>query len=195
MRKLSEYAKEHGITYKTAYIHFKRGLIQGAYQLPTGTIVIPDAYQKPEGCESVAVYARVSSSQNRKNLEAQAERISQFCNANGWVVKQVVKECASGLNDKRPKLIKLLQDMSIGKIVVEHSDRLTRFGFNYIETLYSGKIIVINQVDGDKEDLMRDFVSLITSFVARLYGLRRSKRKTEILIKELKDDKKINHKS
>ena len=195
MRKLSEYAKEHGITYKTAYIHFKKGLIQGAYQLVTGTIVIPDEYQKPNGSESVAVYARVSSSQNKKNLEMQAKRISQFCNANGWIVNQVIKECASGLNDKRPKLIKLLQDRSIGKIVVEHSDRLTRFGFNYIDILYQGKIIVINQVEGDKEDLMQDFVSLVTSFVARLYGLRRSKRKTERLIEELKDDKKINHKS
>jgi predicted site-specific integrase-resolvase len=63
-------------------------VIQGAYRLPTGTIVIPDEYQKPEECESVAVYARVSSSQNRKNLEKQAERISQFCNENGWVVKR-----------------------------------------------------------------------------------------------------------
>jgi predicted site-specific integrase-resolvase len=99
------------------------------------------------------------------------------------------------LNDKRPKLIKLLQDASIGKIVVEHSDRQTRFGFNYIDTLYKGKIVVINQADGDKDDLMRDFVSLVTSFVARLYGLRISKRKTERLIKELKNDKKINCKS
>ncbi len=76
--------------------------------------------------------------------------------------------------------------MSIDKIVVEHSDRLTGFGFDYIKTLYQGKIVVINQVDSDKEDLIRDFVSLVTSFVARSYGLRRSKRKTERLIKELK---------
>ncbi len=47
MKKLSEYAKDHGLTYKTAYVHFKKGLIQGAYQLPTGTIVIPDNYQEP----------------------------------------------------------------------------------------------------------------------------------------------------
>ncbi len=186
MKKLSEYAKDHGITYKTAYLHFKKSLIQGAYQLPTGTIVIPDDYQKPDICKTVAVYARVSSSQNKNNLDNQADRVSQFCNANGWIVKKIIKECASGLNDKRPKLIKLLSDKSIGRIAVEHSDRLTRFGFNYIQTLYHGEIVVINQADTDKEDLMLDFVSLVTSFVARLYGLRRSKRKTERLIKELK---------
>jgi predicted site-specific integrase-resolvase len=102
---------------------------------------------------------------------------------------------SSGLNDKRPELIKLLQDVSTGKIVVEYSDRQTRFGFNYIDILYQGEIVVINQVDDDKEDLMRDFVSSVTSFVAELYGLRISERKTERLIKELKNDKKINCKS
>ncbi len=188
MKKLSDYAKEHGIHYKTAHVHFKKGLIIGAYQLPTGTIVIPDNYQKPEGASRTAVYARVSSSQNRSNLETQASRISQFCSAKGWTVNQIIKECASGLNDKRPKLIKLLLDKSINRIVVEHSDRLTRFGLNYLINLYHGDIVIINEVTENEQDLMQDFVSLVTSFCARLYGKRRSKRKTEQLIKELSDD-------
>lgn len=187
MKKLSNYAKENGITYKTAYIHFKKGLIQGAYQLPTGTIVIPDSYEKPEGQLVTAVYARVSSSQNKSNLNTQAERVSQFCNAKGWIVHKVIKECASGLNDTRPKLTKLLLDKSINQIVIEHKDRLTRFGFNYIKKLYHGNIIIINEVDSDN-DLMEDFVSLVTSFCVRLYGKRRSKRKIEKLIKDLKND-------
>src|SRR6056297_725971 len=185
MKKLSEYAKEHGIHYKTAHVHFKKGLIPGAYQLPTGTIVIPDSYQRPEGVKRTAVYARVSSSQNKNNLESQASRVSQFCLANGWIVNQIVKECASGLNDKRPKLMKLLLDKSINRIVVEHADRLTRFGLNYIIKLYPGEIVIINEVIEDEQDLMQDFVSLVTSFCARLYGKRRSKRKTEQLINEL----------
>jgi len=185
MKKLSEYAKEHGIHYKTAHVHFQKGLIPGAYQLPTGTIVIPDSYQKPEGVKRTAVYARVSSSQNKNNLESQASRVSQFYLAKGWIVNQIVKECASGLNDKRPKLLKLLLDKSINRIVVEHSDRLTRFGLNYIIKLYPGEIVIINEVIEDEQDLMQDFVSLVTSFCARLYGKRRSKRKTEQLINEL----------
>jgi predicted site-specific integrase-resolvase len=185
MKKLSEYAKEHGIHYKTAHVHFKKGLIPGAYQLPTGTIVIPDSYQKPEGVKRTAVYARVSSSQNKNNLESQASMVSQFCLANGWIVNQIVKECASGLNDKRPKLMKLLLDKSINRIVVEHADRLTRFGLNYIIKLYPGEIVIINEVIEDETDLMQDFVSLVTSFCARPYGKRRSKRKTEQLINEL----------
>ncbi len=76
-------------------------------------------------------------------------------------------------------------------IVVEHKDRLTRFGFNYIKILLdkSGKTVeVVNEAEDGKQDLMQDFVSIITSFCARLYGLRRSKRKTEQLIKELTND-------
>ena len=81
-------------------------------------------------------------------------------------------------------MLKLLKDEKVTRIVVEHKDRLTRFGFNYI-TLLPIEIVVVNEIETDKEDLIQDFVSLITSFCARLYGQRRCKRKTEKLIKEL----------
>ena len=80
-------------------------------------------------------------------------------------------------------------------LLAEHKDKLTRFGFNYIDILlksHNKKIEVINLVDNDKEDLIQDFVSLITSFCARIYGQRRSKRKIEKLIKELEDESKEN---
>ena len=186
--KLSQWAKKNSVTYVTAYNHFKSGKIKNAYQLESGTILVPDEVAIIQKQNYVVVYARVSSSENKKNLDTQAERVSQFCNANGWIVKEVVKECASGLNDKRPKLQKILKENKATKIVVEHKDRLTRFGFEYIKTLFEGEIIVINEVDNDEKDLMQDFVSLVTSFCARLYGRRRSKRKTEKLIKELKDN-------
>ena len=77
-----------------------------------------------------------------------------------------------------------------GSEVVEHKDRLTRFGANYIETLLEaqGRIVeVVNVAENDKEDLIADLASVIYSFCARLYGQRRAKRKTETIIKELKD--------
>lgn len=71
------------------------------------------------------VYARVSSSEQRNtNLVTQAERMQQFCIGNGWVVDSVVKEVGSGLNDERPKLLDLLKDPSIKRIIVEHRDRV-----------------------------------------------------------------------
>lgn len=188
MRTLREYGKEHGIKYRAAWNRYKAGKIPGAYQDECGRILIrPNSDKK----EYVVCYARVSSSENRKNLETQAERLVSYCNAKGFIVRQVIKECASGLNDKRPKLMKLLADKQVTKIVVEHRDRLTRFGFNYLEQWLQERgtaIEVINLATNDKEDLMKDFISLVTSFTARLYGLRRSKRKTEKLIKALEHE-------
>jgi putative resolvase len=103
----------------------------------------------------------------------------------------VVKEIGSGVNDSRPKLIKIITNPDITLIVVEHKDRLTRFGFNYIEQLLAmqgRKIEVINLAENGKEDLKQDFVSIVTSFCARLYGQRSSKRKTERIIAELQKD-------
>ena len=94
------------------------------------------------------------------------------------------------MNDNRPKLEKLFLDNSVNLIVVEHKDRLARFGLNYIEKLLAlndRKIEVVNPQTNDKDDLMQDFVSIITSFTARLYGQRRTKRATEKLIKDLEN--------
>lgn len=139
-------------------------------------------------CESVVIYCRVSSSANQSNLETQKERLVSYCNAKGYKVNKVVVEVGSGLNDNRPKLEKLLRDQDFTRLVVEHKDRLTRFGFNYIEILLHRNGIcveIVNNTDDEKEDLVQDFVSVITSFCARIYGQRRSKRKTEKLIQEL----------
>lgn len=186
--KLSTYAKKLGISYRTAYQYFIDGQIPGAYQLPTSTIIVPDEQKKQ--VEHNVVYTRVSSSENRSNLDSQAERLTQFCTARGWQVHEVVKECASGLNDNRPKLINIFKQRKATRLIVEHKDRLTRFGFNFIQVLYPEcEIIVINNTDNnEQQDLMQDFVSLVTSFCARLYGLRRSKRKTEEIIKKLTEE-------
>ena len=183
--KLSEYAEKNSISYKTAWRHYKLGLIPNAKQLSTGTIVIDDESAKTSTEEHTVIYARVNSSENKSNLDSQAKRLEQFCLARGWIINEVIKECASGLNDNRPKLIKILSDRKTTRLVVEHKDRLTRFGFNYIKVLYPEcEIVVVNEVE-NKEDLFEDFVSLVTSFCARIYGRRRSKRKTEELIKKL----------
>jgi len=111
-----------------------------------------------------------------------------YCAAKGYQVAAIVKEIGSGVNDTRPKLMKLLTDPGVTLIVVEHKDRLTRFGFNYLENLLAmqdRRIEVINLAENGKEDLIQDFVSIVTSFCARLYGQRRSKRKTERIIAEL----------
>ena len=186
--KLSVWAKNHGVCYRTAWNYSKNGKLK-TERLPSGTIVVVGEKRIEE---KTFIYARVSSAENKKNLEAQAERLEQFCCAKGWVVDKVVKEIGSGLNDNRKQLEKILVDRTVTRIVVEHKDRLARFGLNYIKKILetdNREIVIINNQDNNKDDLMQDFVSIITSFTARLYGLRRTKRKTEQLIKELEKNK------
>jgi predicted site-specific integrase-resolvase len=185
--KLSQYAKQQGISYRTALRWFKSGMIKG-YQAPSGTIIITTDEQSVLQTQKVAIYARVSSTENKSNLESQAERLVSYCTAKGYQVVKVVKEIGSGVNDSRPKFLALLEDQSINLIVVEHKDRGTRFGFRYIETLLrvQGRgIEVVNQAENGTEDLLADLISIIYSFCARLYGQRRAKRKTEKIVAEL----------
>jgi predicted site-specific integrase-resolvase len=129
----------------------------------------------------------------RENLERQVERLTHYCTTRGYQVAQVVKEIASGVNESRPKLLSLLKDQQATRIVVEHKDRLTRFGFRYLETLLEiqGRTIeVVNVAENDKEDLIADLVAIVYSFTARLYGQRRAKRKTERLVQELQAEEK-----
>jgi len=189
--KLSKYAQKLGVSYRTCWRLWKAGKLD-AYQLPTGTIIVKEEI-KDKLPDKVCIYARVSSSENKDNLKIQGERLKQYAIARGYRIYKIIEEVGSGVNDNRKKLSQLLKDKNYNKIIVEHKDRLTRFGFNYIQILFNqlGKEIeVVNETKNDKEDLMQDFISIITSFCARLYGLRRSKRKTEKIIKELKNEKK-----
>jgi predicted site-specific integrase-resolvase len=184
--KLSTYAKQLGISYQTAWRLFKDGKLN-AYQLPTGTVIVRE--EESQGSEqSVAIYCRVSSSENKGNLESQKKRLLDYCAAKGYKVSRVITEVGSGINDTRKQWLSLLQDRMVRIIVVEHKDRFTRFGFTGYKTLLNtdGRDIeVVNEAENGKEDLLQDLVSIITSFCARLYGQRRCKRKTEKIIQEL----------
>lgn len=193
--KLTKAAKILGITKQTLWnwkyqgkISFiKCGNLNGLSQETLNSLLgIKDKKE-----EKVVIYCRVSSTANKKNLETQKERLISYCIAKGYKIHKIVCEFGSGINDKRPKLQDLLENQDFTKIVVEHKDRLTRLGFNYLDVLLKvlGKEIeVINNAENDESDIIQDFTSIITSFCARIYGNRRSKRKTEKLIEELKKE-------
>jgi putative resolvase len=195
--KISEVSKILGVSRVTLYNWHKLGLISFEKSLSGGLNFISEntlnkLLNKIESKEEqVVIYCRVSSTSNKSNLLTQKERLINYCNAKGYNVSKVIEEFGSGINDKRPKLQKLLQDQHFTKIVVEHKDRLSRLGFNYIEVLLNSNgidIEVVNNVDTDEEDIIQDFVSIITSYCARIYGKRRSKRVTEKLVRELKNN-------
>lgn len=184
--KLIDYAHKMGVSYKTAWRWYKAGQIQGK-QMDTGTILVLEDEPAPPS-QKVAIYARVSSAENKSNLDSQAERLLSYCAAKGYQVAKVVKEIGSGVNDARPKFLALLEDAAIATIVVEHKDRASCFGVRYIHSLLQvqGRALeVVNQTENGTEDLLADLTSIIYSFCTRLYGQRRAKRKTETIVKEL----------
>lgn len=194
--KVSEYAKRMSLHIRTVYRYYHSGKIQGYQDDVTGTIFILNPFKKEVEASlnaTVVLYARVSSSENKDNLDKQLDRLRLYANAKGYQVVKEIKEIGSGLNDNRVKLNNLLKNDldTFSILLVEHKDRLTRFGFNYIDIMlktHNKKLEVINLVDNDREDLVQDFISVITSFCARVYGQTRSKRKTEALIKGLEDE-------
>ena len=185
--KLSDYAKKAGISYRTAWRWWKQGNLRG-YQSPTGTIIILD--EKNSKSDLIAcIYARVSSAEIKDNLDRQAELLKDYSIARGYKIYKIVKEIGSGLNDDRKQLGKILVDPNYNILVVEHKDRLARFGTNYIELLLKElgkKLEIVNHSEDKQDELMEDLIAIITSFCSQIYGLKRSKRKTEKIIAELK---------
>lgn len=181
--KLSKYAKLNGVSVRTLWRRINEGTLL-IEKSSTGRVFV-NMDEVQTNMLNVCIYARVSSSENKDNLDRQKERLISYCNAKGYKVSKIVTEIGSGLNDERKKLESVLSDKSINLIVVEHKDRLARFGLNYIQKLLeldNRYIEIINPQTNDEDDLMQDFVSIITSFVARLYGRRRSKRMVGKLI-------------
>lgn len=134
-----------------------------------------------------AIYARESSSENQAALQAQLDGLTQYAQARGYQIIHAVTDIASGLNDDRPKLHALLKRRDFDVLLVEHKERLTRFGFRWFETLCPFRIEVVNLAEARVNDLMEDLVAILASFAARLYGQRRGRKKTHAVIRALRD--------
>lgn len=181
--KLSEYARNKSITYQAAWNRYNAGKIPGAFLDETNHILIPLFVNDPK-LNRAAIYSRVSSSEMKENLQRQKERLESYATNFGYNTVYSIKEIGSGMNDSRTKLSKLLMQDDWDVLIVENKDRLTRFGFNYIELLLNKqgkKIVVVNETNDDKTDLMQDLISVVHSFSARMYGFRRKKNKQEII--------------
>ncbi|MCL6092180.1 MAG: IS607 family transposase [Actinobacteria bacterium] len=171
--KLSEWARRQGIGYHTAWAWYKKGILPvPAVQLPTGTILVDE----PQGMlpESAAIYARVSSADQRDDLDGQVARVLSHLSTKQVPVTKSVTEIGSGLNGHRPKLLRLLSDKTVTIIAVEHRDRLMRFGAEYVEAALraSGRRLLVVEPTEVTDDLVSDMIEVLTSFCARLYGRR-----------------------
>lgn len=129
-------------------------------------------------------YCRVSTKNQKDNLERQVGRVLEYCAANGWQV-ELYKEIASGLNEHRPqfkKLLKRIAEGDVARVVVEFRDRIARFGLQMF-TEYCDKFgveLVIMKQGETKEfeqEMVDDIVMIMSSYSARLYGRRGGKKK------------------
>jgi putative resolvase len=120
------------------------------------------------------LYARVAAHDQRADLDRQVARLSGWAAGQGIGVAEVVCEVGAGMNGRRPKLARLLADPTVAVIVVEHRDRLARFGVEHLEAALSAQARRLVVVDPGEttDDLVGDMIDLHTSMCARLYGRR-----------------------
>ena len=172
--RLSQWAALHGMHRMTAWRHYNAGTLPTELQpKKIGNIIYVLAYPgTPPG--RIAGYARVSSAEQKPHLENQANRLWAYAGQNRIPLDQVVSEVASGLNDRRPKLRKLLGDPTVHTVIIERRERLARFGVGMVETMLQargGSLVVIDDAEVP-DDLVRDMTEILTCFCARLYGKR-----------------------
>jgi predicted site-specific integrase-resolvase len=170
---LKEWADRQGVSYTTARRWFRAGRLPVPARRVGGLILIGEpAVPGPAGI--VAVYARVSSSDQRADLDRQVARVTAWAAGQRLPVGKVVTEIGSALNGHRRKFLALLRDPAVATVVVEHRDRFARFGAEYVEAALaaSGRRLLVVDPAGVDEDLVRDVTEILTSLGARLYGRR-----------------------
>ena len=188
--KLSKAAEVLGVSFRTAQRMAYENRMP-TLRSDTGRLFVPTAWLESQVGETsagsrCAIYSRESSSENKSALASQTDGLRKYATAKGWAIVDVVEEFGSGVNDQRKKLHRLLKSGDFDILLVEHKDRLTRFGFAWFEVTCRFKIEVVNRPEDDTHDLMEDLVAILTSFSARLYGQRRGRAKTAAAIAALK---------
>jgi putative resolvase len=170
---LADWAESVGVNRHTAYRWFREGTLPVPAER-VGRLILVRTAAAADSAAGVVVYARVSSHDQRSDLDRQVARLTGWATEQGLGVGQVVCEVGSGLNGKRPKLRRVLSDPDARVIVVEHPDRLARFGLEHLEAALSaqGRRIVIADPGERTYDLVRDMIDVLTSMCARLYGRR-----------------------
>ena len=187
-----EFAKLLGISRVTVIKWIKSGRIvaysvHGKWRIPYSEVErVLGGIQR---VRRVAIYARVSSNTQRADLERQVEALKLWVSKNFPNAEYVVvTDIASGLSEDRGglrKLIEMARRREIQAVVVAYRDRLTRFGFEYLKTLFNTlgiDVYVVFQEEPKNyvQELVEDFIEIVTSFASRIYG-KKSKRYKEVV--------------
>ena len=201
-----EVCKRLGIS----FITLKRWIYSGkirAVKTPTGRWMIPvsEIERIISGREEVKevraiIYARVSSSDQKSDLERQIQYLTQYCSAKGYRVVDILSDIASGLKTDRRGLMKLFNyvvNKQVDVVVVTYKDRLARFGFEYLEYFFGQYGLRIEVVYGEEprnayQELVEDLIAIVTSFAGKLYGMRSHKKRLVQGFKKLLEEVEEN---
>jgi putative resolvase len=172
---LTEWAHAQGIHVTTAYRWWREGALPvPARKVGRLILVSPDTAASPARPDAAGLYARVSSHDQKPDLDRQVARLSAWAAQTGLPVVRVEAEVGSGMNGTRAKARRLLADPGVTVVVVEHRDRLGRMNTELAEAALAAhgrRLVVVD--DGEvADDLVRDMIEVLTSFCARLYGRR-----------------------
>jgi putative resolvase len=185
---LADWAESVGVNRHTAYRWFREGTLPVPAER-VGRLILVRTTATADSAKCVVVYARVSSHDQRSDLDRQVARLAAWATENGFEVGQVVCEVGSGLYGKRPKL-RRVSDPDARVIVVEHRDRLARFGVEHLEAALAqhGRRIVVADPGETADDLVRDMIEVLTSRCARLHGRRGARNRAMRAITATKRD-------
>jgi len=186
-----EVCRRLGISYSTLSRWVREGRIK-AVRTAGGVFRVPESEVRriAEGLPisrevRAVIYARVSSSDQKSDLERQVQYLTQYCSSKGYRVVDVLSDVASGLKTDRKGLLKLFNyvvNRQVDVVVVTYRDRLSRFGFEYLEHFFNQHGIKIEVIFGEEprdahQELVEDLIEIVTSFAGKLYGLRSHKKK------------------
>ena len=160
---------------------------------PSGMWLVHDPkYETPAPSDTkqsrTVRYARVSSADQRADLQRQADRLKAFALSMGVEAPEVVAETGSGMDEHRRKLNRLLSDPTVTTLIVEHRDRLARMNAGLVESALKAqnrRLIVVDDTELD-DDLVRDMTEVLTSFCARLYGRRAAKHRAQAALEAMR---------
>ena len=172
---LTEWARGQGIHPQTAYRWFREGTLPvPAVRVNARTVLVSPEVSSGSAAAAFGLYARVSSDDQKADLDRQVARLTSWAAEAGGAVVRVEAEVGSGMNGSRAKVRRLLADPKVTVVVVEHRDRLGRMNTELVEAALAahGRRLVVLEDGEVDDDLVRDMVEVLTSFCARLYGRR-----------------------
>jgi predicted site-specific integrase-resolvase len=171
---LKEWARNQGVAYVTARRWYAAGRLPVPAYRVGGLILIGEPVTGTKDTGSTVVYARVSSADQRPDLDRQVARVTEWATGQHLPVDRVVTEVGSALTGHRQEYLALLRDPKVSTIVVEHRDRFARFGAEDVEASLAAagrRLLVMDPGEAD-DDLVRDVTEILTSLCARRYGRR-----------------------